>query len=122
MKNLISIAEIPTADFDRALNFYKAILNIDIETVEMDGLSMGLFPNDGEGVFVQLVHGDDYKPSAEGTTVYLNAGPDLQVVADKVVSNGGEMLVPKTDMGSDMGFFALFMDTEGNKVGLYSPA
>lgn len=50
MKNLISIAEIPTADFDRALNFYKAILNIDIETVEMDGLSMGLFPNDGEEV------------------------------------------------------------------------
>jgi predicted enzyme related to lactoylglutathione lyase len=28
--------------------------------------------------------------------------------------------VPKTDIGSGMGFYAMFMDTEGNKVGLHS--
>jgi uncharacterized protein len=120
MKNLVSIIEIPTTDFLRAVAFYKAILDINIEEVEMDGVKMGLFPNDGEGVFVQLINGSEYKPSAEGTIVYLNAGNDLQVVANKIKSNGGKIVVPKTEIGPDMGFFAMFTDTEGNKVGLHS--
>ena len=120
MKNLVSIIEIPTTDFLRAVAFYKAILDINIEELEMDGVKMGLFPNDGEGVFVQLINGSEYKPSADGTMVYLNAGDDLQVVANKIKLSGGKIVVPKTEIGPEIGFFAMFTDTEGNKIGLHS--
>jgi predicted enzyme related to lactoylglutathione lyase len=86
----------------------------------MDGIKMGLFPNAGEGVFVQLINGSDYKPSADGTVVYLNGGDDLQKIADKIEANGGKIVVPKTGIGPETGFFAIFTDTEGNKVGLHS--
>lgn len=120
MKNLISIVEIPTADFSRAVAFYQAILDINIEEIEMDGVKMGLFPNAGEGVLIQLINGSDYRTSTDGTIVYLNGGDDLQKVADKIEANGGKIVVPKTEIGPEMGFFAMFTDTEGNKLGLHS--
>ena len=120
MKNLISIVEIPTVNFSRAVAFYQAILDISIEEIEMDGIRMGLFPNDGQNVAVQLVKGSELKPSIDGTIVYLNAGDDLQTVANKIEANGGEIVIPKTEIGPEMGFYAMFTDTEGNKLGLHS--
>lgn len=120
MKNLISVIEIPTADFSRAVAFYHAILDINIEEIEMDGVRMGLFPNDGQNVAVQLVKGSEFKPSIDGTIVYLNGGDDLLSVANKIEANGGEIVIPKTEIGPEMGFYAMFTDTEGNKLGLHS--
>jgi predicted enzyme related to lactoylglutathione lyase len=120
MKNLVSIIEIPTNDFARAVAFYKAILNVSIEEIEMAGTQMGLFPSDGETVNVALVKGSDYKPTMEGVVVYLNAGNDLQPTLDKILKNGGTVIVPKTEISPEMGFYALFVDSEGNKVGLHS--
>ncbi len=120
MENLVSIVEIPVTDFSRAVAFYQALLTISIEEIEMEGVRIGLFPAKGETVFVQLVCGSEYKPSAHGTIVYLNAGDDLQTVINKIAANGGEVIVPKTEIGPEMGFYALFTDTEGNKLGLHA--
>src|SRR5688500_15760808 len=73
MQPYISIVEIPTKDFGRAVTFYQNILDISIEETQMADIKMGLFPNRG-GTFVQLIHGADYKPSSDGVTIYLNAG------------------------------------------------
>jgi len=40
---------------------------------------------------------------------------------DKVEVNGGKVIVSKTAHADEIGFFALFLDTEGNKIGLHSP-
>ena len=120
MRNLISIAEIPTTDFSRAVDFYQTILDITIEEVDMDGTQMGVFPSDGETVNVVLVKGNDYKPTSDGAVLYLNAGNDLQPMLEKVSKNGGQIIVQKTLISPEMGFFALFIDTEGNKLGLHS--
>jgi uncharacterized protein len=120
MKNLISIVEIPTTDFRRAVAFYQVILDISIEEVDMGGIQMGVFPSDGETVNVALIKGNDSKPSAHGTVVYLNAGEDLQITLNKIQSNGGKVDTPKTEISPEMGFFAIFTDTEGNKLGLHS--
>ncbi|RPD41518.1 VOC family protein [Chitinophaga barathri] len=120
MKNLVSIVEIPAADLSRSVTFYQAILGILIEQTEMDGVQMGVFPSDGEGVSIVLAKGKDYKPTRDGAVVYLNAGDDLQTVLDKIGPNGGKVLVPKTQISPEMGFFAMFTDTEGNKLGLHS--
>ena len=120
MNNLISIVEIPTADFSRAVKFYQSILNVSIEEIDMDGTQMGVLPSEEGTVNLCLVKGNDYKPTTDGAVVYLNAGNDLQPMLDKVEQNGGQVIVPKTEISPEMGFFALFIDTEGNKLGLHS--
>lgn len=112
--------EIPTADLARAIRFYELVLETKIETVDMGSSQMGILPCAEGAVSVVLVHGEGYTPSANGTTAYLEAGDDLQRVLDRVVANGGEVLVPRTEVSPEMGFFAMFTDSEGNKVGLHS--
>ena len=120
MKNLISIFEIPAKDFARAVNFYQTILDISIEEIDMDGVLMGLFPGDDNSVSGSVIKGSDYKPSADGVIIYLNGGENLQVVLDKVEANNGRIIIPKTQISPEAGFYALFIDTEGNKLGLHS--
>lgn len=120
MENFISMFEIPSTDFERAVSFYKAVLNIDVEEIDMDGIRMGLFPNDGKNVSGAIIKGTDYKPSPGGVIVYLNGGDDLQVILDNVASNNGKVVVPKTQIGPEMGYYGMFLDTEGNKLGVHS--
>jgi predicted enzyme related to lactoylglutathione lyase len=120
MKNLISIVEIPVTNFTRAVKFYQTILDISIDEVDMAGTQMGVLPSDGETVHVVLAKGSDYKPTTDGAVLYLNAGNDLQPTLDKIKQSGGQVIVPKTEISAEMGFFALFIDTEGNKLGLHS--
>jgi len=120
MSNLISIVEIPVTDFARAVKFYQTLLDVRIEEVEMDGTQLGVLPGDGESVNVVLIKGSGYKPTTDGAVLYLNAGTDLQPMLDKVQHNGGQVIVPKTEISPEMGYFALFTDTEGNKSGLHS--
>ena len=63
-----------------------------------------------------------YLPSREGTLVYLNVSGDLDDVLGRVGAAGGEALLPKTALGGDAGggYVAWVLDTEGNKVGLFS--
>lgn len=120
MKNTISIVEIPTQDFQRAITFYQSVLEVNLEQVQMGDVCMALFPNDGNPPFVSLVNGADYKPSPDGAVVYLNAGEDLQPVLKRIERHGGTTIVSKTEIAPDMGHYALFMDTEGNRFGLHS--
>lgn len=120
MNNLISIIEIPTTDFSRAITFYQKILNVTIEVMEMDGVNLGVIPSEEGTVSVVLAKGADYKPTTEGAVLYLNAGKDLLPILDKVEKNGGKVIVAKTIISPEMGYFAMFIDTEGNKLGLHS--
>lgn len=120
MNNLISIVEISVTEFARAVKFYQTVLGISIEEMEMDGNQMGVLPNEEGAVNVVLIKGNDYKPTTDGAILYLNAGIDLQPILDKVAQNGGQVIVPKTEISPEMGYFALFIDTEGNKLGLHS--
>lgn len=121
MKSFISLFEIPATDISRAVSFYQAILDINIEKMEMPGMEMGIFPYEGQMVTGVIMKGEGYKPTADGVTIYLNGGDNLQHILDKVEKNGGKVIVPKTAHADESGFFALFLDTEGNKLGLNSP-
>ncbi|MES2679502.1 MAG: VOC family protein [Bacteroidota bacterium] len=120
MKNLINWFEIPAKDFNRAIGFYKGILGLEIQEADMFGSKMGFFPSDGKNVSGAIVKGDDYAPSMEGVTIYLNGGEDLQTILDKVENSKGKIIVPKTQISPEMGYFAMFIDTEGNKLALHS--
>ncbi len=121
MENLINWFEIPATDFGRAVNFYKTILEVEIQEMDMSGIKMGLLPGDQTNVSGAIVQGDDIVPSMNGVTIYLNGGDNLETILNKVEANNGKIIVPKTQISPDMGYFALFIDTEGNKLGLHSP-
>ncbi|WP_323758082.1 VOC family protein [Roseivirga sp.] len=121
MKSFISLFEIPATDISRAISFYQAILDIHIEQMEMPGMEMGIFPYEGQMDTGVIMKGEGFKPMADGVTIYLNGGDNLQTILDKVEKNGGKIIVPKTAHADESGFFALFLDTEGNKLGLNSP-
>lgn len=121
MNSYISLFEIPATDLSRAITFYQEILNINIQKMEMPGMEMGIFPYENQTVTGVIMKGEDFKPSANGVTIYLNGGDNLQTILDKVEVNGGKIIVPKTAHADESGFFALFIDTEGNRLGLNSP-
>ncbi len=121
MKNFVSIFEIPATDIARAINFYQEILGISIESMDLGEIRMGLFPYEEQLVTGVIIEGDGYQPSANGVTIYLNGGDNLQNILDKVEKNRGKIVVPKSPHADESGFFAIFLDTEGNKIGLHSP-
>lgn len=121
MKSYISIFEIPATDISRAVKFYQVILGVKIEIMDMEGMQMGLLPFEGQNVIGTIMKGEGYIPSPNGVTIYLNGGDNLQIILEKAENNGGKILVPKRLHGDESGYFAIFLDTEGNRIGLHSP-
>ncbi len=121
MKSYISMFEIPATDISRAINFYQALLDIKIEKMDVEGMQLGILPYEGQMVHGVLIQGDGYKPLSDGVTIYWKAGENLQVVLDRVEKNAGKILVPKTAHADGIGYFAIFLDSEGNKMALNSP-
>ena len=114
--------EIPVTDFTRAKAFYEAVLGKVIEPMAMGPVMMGMLSSDPNAVGGAIVQSEDAVPSKLGTIVYLNGGDDLAPMLGRVKAAGGSIAVPKTDIGNNFGFFAHFIDTEGNKIGLHSMA
>ncbi len=121
LNSYLAIFEIPATDIARAITFYETVLELPIEKMDMPGMAMGILPYENQAVSGVIIQGEGYEPSAGGVTIYLNAGDDLQSTLDRVEPAGGQVLVPKTAHADESGYFALFMDSEGNRLGLNSP-
>lgn len=123
-KNAISWFEIPATDLDRAQKFYETIFETKLIPLDTPNFKMRMFPVEDpmNGIGGALSHAEGfYKPSTtDGTLVYLNANPDVQVVLDRIEKAGGKIIVPKTEISPEHGFMAVFIDTEGNRVALHS--
>ena len=124
MTNAISWFEIPATDLPRAQKFYKTIFGITLNPLDMPNIKMRMFPLDNmmTGVGGAIVDsGGFHKPSVtDGPLIYLNGNPDVQKILDKVESACGKIMVPKTEISPDYGYMAVFIDTEGNRIGLHS--
>jgi predicted enzyme related to lactoylglutathione lyase len=121
MANAINWFEIPVVDFGRAKKFYNTIFGFEMEEQKMGDYTMGFFPSDQSGVSGAICHGEGYKPSAEGTLIYLNADGRIDEIIDRIEKAGGKVVMPKNLVTDDIGYIAYFTDTEGNKVALHSP-
>lgn len=117
--------ELPVSDFNRAKKFYETLFVFSMPTSDMGSAKMGflLFDMQAGGRGGAIVYNPEfYTPSANGTLIYLNAEPDLQVVLDKVEYAGGRILSEKKLVAPDahLGYWATILDTEGNRVALHS--
>lgn len=112
--------EISTSDLDRAQRFYEAVLDVKLIREEMGGGEMAVFPYGGKpNTSGALIRTEDSEPSVQGCVVYLSVA-DLRPVLERAVARGGDVIVPCTALPGDMGYFAQFIDSEGNRVGLWS--
>ena len=119
MSNAINWFEIPATNFERAVKFYSAVLDAELQNHEMGDTRLGFFPAEDRGVGGCVACGEGYVPSDKGSTVYLNGGDDLSVPLSRVEKAGGTVIMPKTGIGEN-GFIGMFSDTEGNRVAFHS--
>ena len=120
--NSVNWVEIPVLNFPRAKEFYSRIYDFEMPENTMNSGRMGFLPMDTEsqGIGAAIVQGNGYVPSALGAKVYLNGGKNLQTVLDRVLAAGGEIITPKTKITDELGYFAVFEDSEGNHISLHS--
>lgn len=119
IKDYVSWFEIPAIDFQQAVNFYNHIFGITMEQQNTNENAMAFFPTT-TGIGGSVVAGQGYVPSDCGPLIYLNGGKDLNNVLNKVEEAGGRIVMPKTIISEEMGHFAIFIDSQGNKLALYS--
>ena len=90
-------------------------------TRDMGHIKMGFFQHQqGTGIGGAIVCGDGCIPSQGGSRLYLNGGSDLLTVLDRVETAGGTIVVGKKQISSEIGYFAIIVDTEGNRIYLHS--
>lgn len=121
MKRPINWFEIPVTNFERALKFYNAITQTELQEMHMEGMKYGMFPYDNQSAMVGggIVEMPGYTPSTDGVVIYLNGGDDLSAQLALVEPAGGKVVMPKTNIGEN-GFMAMFIDTEGNRLAFHS--
>lgn len=120
--NALNWFEIPVTDMPGAKHFYQVIFSMHMEESAMMGFQMAFFPyQPGSGkASGALVQGEGCIPGQQGSLIYLNANPSMDAVLEKIESMGGTIVMPKTSITPEIGYMAIFIDTEGNRIALHS--
>lgn len=116
--------EIPVTNMDRAKAFYETVFNIEIDVHDFGRTVMGWFPfAEGKlGSSGSLIKNTAYEPSKnKGVLIYFSS-KDVNIEINKVEKVGGKIVRSKTQISPDVGYMALFIDCEGNRIALHSRA
>jgi uncharacterized protein len=123
--------EIPADDVERAKKFYSETFGWEIEKFEMpstgstggDPYYMVRTTETDENQMVKTpgaINGGLMKrKSKEQPFMNYISVESIEEKLDTVKANGGEILMPKTEIAPKMGWIAAFKDTEGNIMGLH---
>lgn len=114
--------EIPVKNMERAIAFYETVFDCKLERHQMGPLDMAWFPWDHEkgGAGGSLVKNEQfYSPSENGVQVYFSS-EDTNTELARIKKAGGEIIQNKTLISPEIGFMALFIDSEGNRIALHS--
>mgnify|MGYP005663666245 CR=1 FL=1 len=124
MANAINWFEIPAKDLGRASDFYGKVLEAELQQMEVMGNQMAFLPGDGTkgDVTGAVCMGEGYVPSSDGALIYLSGGDDLGNPLSRVEDAGGKVMMPKTKISDEIGYMAIFLDSEGNRVAFHSPS
>ena len=122
MSTLINWFEIPVADLERAVRFYEAVFACTFDRQSCDANQMAIFPYTPPATGGALCHSALYRPGSSGCVPYLDGGQDLAIPLARVIPQGGKVLLGKTQISPEIGYMALFQDSEGNTIGLHSLA
>ena len=116
---LVTWFDLPAKDINRAVKFYNDVLGVGLEVIDFQGISMAMFTDNPELTGGAIVESEYNAPSDTGTTIYFVVD-DVEETLAKVEEAGGKIVMPKTQISEEYGFYGHLIDSEGNKVGLHS--
>jgi predicted enzyme related to lactoylglutathione lyase len=120
MKRMVEFFEIPAADFERAVKFYEVVFNVKLSTFDCDTEKMAFFPNEDGKAPGAISFAEGFDPSKNGILISFRID-NMDEAISKIEKGGGKITRQKTKIESEnRGYFATFLDSEGNQVGLYS--
>lgn len=130
--------QIPCKNLLRATAFYKTIFDAAFFFEELNGIPHAVFKigKNGkkllQGAIIEL---KDYENIGTGPVLFFDATGDFETIITLIKENGGEIThaktlitrkegensyaIPNTYIDNKPGYYAHFIDCEGNKMGLY---
>ena len=116
MSNAIVHFEIPADDIQRAQRFYRQAFGWKIS----DPWKMGYFLVETRKKGEEGINGG-LMPRKMPDQRFMNyiAVKSIDSSLQKVEAAGGSVCMPKTEIGTGMGWIAVFQDTEGNMMGFH---
>lgn len=123
--------EIPADDVERAIKFYTDVFGWKITKMDMSAdsstggepyysVQTGEVDENMRPVTRGAINGGLMKRTNPGQ-VFANyiSVDSIDEMLKKLESEGGKVCMPKTEIGKEMGWIALFQDPEGNMMGLH---
>lgn len=130
--------EIPASDFKRASAFYSEVFGYAIDEMNFNGVMHGIIrsKNKKDQVNGAIVETPDLSSRPTGTVVFFDVNGKMENAIERILEQGGKIIqpkfliknktsdtsaeIPKTLIDGNHGYCAYFLDTEGNKMGLFS--
>ena len=109
--------DIPVVDLDRAVEFYKNVLAVNVQKESFEEYVFAVIEHD-QGNGGCLVPMED-QVTDKGIMVYMNVDGRLGNAVEQVTEFGGRILQEPHSIGPH-GFRAIVLDSEGNRIVLHS--
>jgi uncharacterized protein len=114
----IAFFEVVSPDVERAQAFYRELFDWRIAADPAMG-GYGLVDTGAGEHAIGGGVGPSAGPGDTGMKIYVRVD-DLDAYLDRAEALGGKRLVPPTDLPGGFGRFAIFIDPDGNQVGLWA--
>lgn len=118
--NPVGWFDIHVANFERAKKFYETVFDVKLVDLPSEWGKQSVFPFSPESPNISgaLVEKKEMKPNANNTVVYFET-EDCVAEEKRIEHAGGKLVQPKMHIG-EFGYVSIFIDSEGNTVGLHS--
>jgi len=108
--------EIPVDDPDRAEAFYRDVFGWSFQRFEGAPHYYGMATTGEEN---PGINGALYQRNPDSGTVLTMSVDSIEAATAAIVEKGGKVVTEKTAV-PNMGWFAVFEDTEGNRIGAFT--
>ncbi|NHJ40451.1 MAG: VOC family protein [Asgard group archaeon] len=116
MECKITHIEIPVKNLKKAKEFYEEVFNWEVD-IETGFPGYGFFKTGETGVGGAF---DESDKKVSGDLLLYIEVEDIPTYSEKIITAGGKITKEKTEIGGEMGFYAIFEDIFGNVFGLWS--
>ena len=118
--NPVGWFDLNVANLDRAKKFYETVFNVKLTDAPIQWGKQSFFPFSPESSDISgaLVEKDGFVASSNNTIIYFETEDNISE-EQRIEKAGGKVVQPKMNIG-EFGFISIFIDTEGNTIGLHS--
>ncbi len=118
--NPVGWFDLNVANLERAKKFYETVFQVKLTDAPKEWGKQSFFPFNpqSQNISGALVEKIDFMPSSHNTLIYFET-EDIIAEEERIEKAGGKVVQPKMNIG-EFGFISIFIDSEGNTVGLHA--